>query len=220
VLAACSFGGNATVIQFEEREAGSEKYRSRMIVTPGYMRIDEGEDSTDFVLFDRKKRVIYSTNSLDKRTLVIKWREMPLTIPDDLKNRVEELKEAVPPIADNPVTHYRLYTNNKICYDLFAAKGLLPKAAQAMIEFQQTLAVEHADFMLAMPLQTASACDRINNVFDPARYLKYGFPVRASDYLGRSRQLVDYRTGEKVGRELFALPEDFEQYTAQSMRAK
>ncbi len=218
--AACSSGGDAIVIYFEEQESGSEKYRSRVIVTPEYLRIDDGEGSTDFVLLDRKKRVIYSTNSFDKRTLVIKWRKLSLTMPEALKNRVETLKDSVPPVANQPVTHLRLYTNNKQCYDLFAAKGLLPKAVKAMIEFQETLSVEHADFMLAMPLQTASDCDRVNNVFDPTRFLKFGFPVHASDYMGRSRQMVDYKTGEKVDKNLFNLPQGYELYSVQDMRAK
>lgn len=218
--AACSSSGNATLIYFEEQEAGSEKYRSRVIVTPEYLRIDDGEGSADFVLLDRKKRVIYSTSSIDKRTLVIKWRKLSLAMPEALNNRVETLKDSVPPIANQPVTHLRLYTNNKQCYDLFAAKDLLPEAVTAMIEFQETLAVEHADFMLAMPLQTASDCDRVNNVFDPTRFLKFGFPVHASDYLGRSRQMVDFKTGENVDKRLFVLPEGFEQYSVQDMRAK
>lgn len=215
-----SAGGNATVIHFEEQEVDSEKYRSRLIVTPEYMRLDDGEGSTDFVLFDRKKRVIYSTNSMDKHTLVIKWRKMSLTMPESLKNRIETVKELVPSIASQPVTHLRLYTNNKQCYDLFAAKGLLPKVVKAMIEFQETLAVEHADFMRDAPLQTASDCDRVNNVFNPARYLRFGFPVHARDYLGRSRQMVDYKTGEKVDKKLFVLPEGFKQYSTQDMRAR
>lgn len=218
--AAGSAGGNATVIHFEEQEADTEKYLSRMIVTPEYMRLDDGEGSVDFILFDRKKRVIYSTNSMDKHTLVIKWRKLSLTMPAALKNRVETLKDSVPPIANIPVTHLRLYTNGKRCYDLFVAKSLLPKAVKAMIEFQQTLAVEQADFMRVTPLQTASDCDRVNNVFDPARYLKFGFPVRASDYLGRSRQMVNYQSGEKVDKKLFVLPKSFKQYSTQDMRAR
>jgi len=218
--AACVPGGNATVIYFEEQEAGSEKYRSRMIVTPNYMRIDDGEQGTDYVLYDRKKRIIYSTNSLDKRTLVIKWREHDLTLPAALTNRTETINEKVPPIANHPVSHYRLFTNNEQCYDLFAAKGLMPDVVQAMTDFQKTLAVEHADFMSAMPLQTASVCDRVNNVFKPARYLKYGFPIYASDYLGRSRQLVDFKSGEQVDESLFKLPDGFEVFSARDMRAK
>ncbi len=218
--AAGSTGGNATVVHFEEKEAGTEKYHTRMIVTPDYMRFDDGKASTDFVLFDRKKRVIYSTSSMDKHTLVIKWRKLSLNMPSSFKNRVEILKDSVPAIGNKPVTHYRLYTNEKQCYDLYVAKGLLPEAVKAMVEFQETLAVEHADFFDYAPLQTASDCDRVNNVYDPTRYLKFGFPVRANDYLGRSRQLLNFKSDEKVDKKLFILPKDYKQYGTKDMRAR
>lgn len=219
-IAGCSLGGNATVIHFEEQEASSEKYRTRIIITPEYMRFDDGEDSADFILFDRKQRVIYSTSSTDKRTLVIKWRALNNAEPKDIKNRVETLKDSMPSIDGKSVTHLRLYSNDRQCYDLFAVRNLLPEAVKAMIEFQQTLAVEHADFMLNMPLQTASVCDRVNNVYRPARYLKFGFPVYASDYLGRSRQLMDFKTDKRVDAGLFKLPDGFEQYNTKDIRAR
>lgn len=220
LFTACSLGGNATVIHFEEQETGSEKYRSRVIITPEFLRIDDGEGSVDFVLFDRVKRVIYSVNSSDKRTLVIKWRSQTRILPKNIKNKIETLTDSPPPIAGQAVAHFRLYSNDRQCYDLFAAKNLLPKAVKALIEFQKTLAVEHADFMEIVPLQTASVCDRVNNVFKPARYLQFGFPVYASDYLGRSRQLVDYKVGEKIDANLFKVPDGYEEYSAQDMRAK
>ncbi|MFV1996480.1 MAG: hypothetical protein ACC641_00580 [Acidiferrobacterales bacterium] len=218
--AAGSVGDNATVVHYQDKEAGTDEYHTRMIITSEYIRFDDGEGSTDFILFDRKKRIIYSTSSMDKHTLVIKWRKTSLKMPDSLKNRVEKLKDSVPPIGNKPVTHYRLYTNEKQCYDLFAAKGLLPGAVKAMVEFQETLAVEQADFNDYVPLQTASDCDRVNNIFDPARYLKFGFPVRANDYLGRSRQLVNYKSGEKVDKKLFVLPKGYKQYSTKDMRSR
>ncbi len=215
-----STSSNATVVHFQEKEAGTEQYHSRMIVTPEYIRFDDGKGSTDFVLFDRKKRIIYSTSSMDKHTLVIKWRKLSLKMPASLKNRVEIVKDSVPSIGNKPVTHYRLYTNEKQCYDLFVAKGLLPGVVKAMIEFQETLSVEHADFFDYAPLQTASDCDRVNNVFDPARFLRFGFPVQANDYLGRSRQMVDYKFNKKVDNKLFVLPKEYKEYSTKDMRAR
>jgi len=215
-----SASSNATLVHFQEKEAGTDAYHTRMIVTPEYIRFDDGKGSTDFILFDRKKRIIYSTSSMDKHTLVIKWRKVSLKMPDSLKNRVEKLKDSVPPVGNKPVTHYRLYTNKKQCYDLYAAEGLLPGAVKAMVEFQETLAVEQADFNDYVPLQTASDCDRVNNIFDPARYLKFGFPVRANDYLGRSRLLVNYKSDAKVDKKLFILPKDYKEYSTKDMRAR
>ncbi len=219
VLTACSGGDKATIVYFDEQEGEGEPYRTRMIVTPRYMRLDDNEDKGDFVLFDRKKRVIYSTSAMDKRTLVIKWKDTGLTMPAKLKNRDEKLDEKLPPIGDKEVVRYRLHTNKTVCYDLYAAKELLPNAVKAMTEFQQTLAVEHAVFLLATSLQPTSACDQVGNVYQPARFLKYGFPVYARDYLGRTRQLVDYKTGQSISKELFKLPADYQQFTTEEMRS-
>ena len=88
-----STSSNATVVHFQEKEASTDAYHTRMIVTPEYLRFDDGKGSTDFILFDRKKRIIYSTSSMDKHTLVIKWRKVSRKMPDSLKNRVEKRSE-------------------------------------------------------------------------------------------------------------------------------
>jgi hypothetical protein len=218
-LTACSRGYQATIVYFNEQEGAQEPYRTRMIVTPRYMRLDDDDDEGDFVLFDRNKRVIYSTNAMDQRTLVIRWKETGLSTPANLKNRNEKLDEKVPPVGNNEVRRYRLYTNGEVCYDLYAARSLLPNVVKAMAEFQQTLAVEHAAFMLATTLQTSSPCDQMSNVYQPARFLKYGFPIHARDYLGRIRQLADYKTDQTVSRDLFKLPAGYEQFTTEQMRS-
>jgi hypothetical protein len=218
-LTACSKGYQATIVYFNEQEGAREPYRTRMIVTPRYLRLDDDDDKGDFVLFDRNKRVIYSTNAMDQRTLVIRWKKTELSAPATMKNRDEKLDEKVPPIGKNEVRRYRLYTNDKVCYDLYAARDLLPNVVKAMAEFQQTLAVEHAAFMRATPLQTSSPCDQMSNVYQPARFLKYGFPIHARDYLGRMRQLADYKTDQTVSGDLFKLPADYEQFTTEQMRS-
>lgn len=218
-LSACTPTGDATIIYFDEQEGSGEPYRTRTIVTPAYVRLDDDDDKSDFVLYDRKQRVIYSTNSLDKRTLVIKWKDHGLSLPKKFKNRDEKLKETVPSISGSEVSHYRLYTNDSMCYDIYAAEGLLPEVVEALDEFQQTLATEHAAFLQVASLQATSPCDQVNNVYRPARYLKYGFPVHARDYLGRSRQLADFKTGQAVSPELFELPTEYRQFTTEEIRA-
>jgi hypothetical protein len=218
VLTACSPVQDATIVYFDEQEGSNEPYRTRMIVTPAYIRFDDDDDNGDFVLYDRKQRVIYSTNSMDKRTLVIRWKDSQLAMPENISNRDEKLKETVPSVGGRVVSHYRLHTNDSLCYDLYAAEGLLPDAVAAMSEFAQTLSVEHAAFLQAAPQPGASPCDRVNNVYKPARYLKFGFPIHARDYLGRARLLADYKTGQKVSAELFVLPKDYQQFTTEEIR--
>jgi hypothetical protein len=219
MLSACSPAQEATIVYFDEQEGSNEPYRTRMIVTPAYIRFDDNDDKGDFVLYDRKQRVIYSTNSMDQRTLVIRWKDNRPVMPKKIKNRDERLKETVPSVDGRAVSHYRLHTNDSLCYDLYAAEGLLPDAVAAMAEFAQTLSVEHAAFLQTVPQTGASPCDQVNNVYRPARYLKFGFPIHARDYLGRSRLLADYKTGEKVAAELFELPEDYQQFTTEEIRS-
>jgi len=220
LLSACSRTHDATIVYFDEQEGSNEPYRTRMIVTSAYVRFDDNDDEGDFVLYDRKQRVIYSTNSMDKRTLVIRWKDNMLTTPKKISNRDEKLNESVPSVGGHVVSHYRLLTNDSLCYDLYAAEGLLPDAVLAMTEFAHTLSVEHAAFLKAAPQSGVSPCDAMNNVYRPARYLKFGFPVHARDYLGRSRQLADYQTGQKVSVKLFELPKEFHQFTTEEIRGE
>ena len=215
---ACTSGEKATVVYFDEQEGSNEPYRTRMIVTSNYIRFDDDDDEGDFVLYDRKRKTIYSTNSMDQRTLVIQWKDPGVVAPSTLKNRSEKLKEDVPAVGGHAVNHYRIYTNDELCYDMYAAEGLLPEAVKAMAEFQKTLSVEHAAFMKASPVPNPGGCDAMNNVYEPARYLQFGFPVHARDYLGRSRQLADYKIGQSVSADLFVLPATYQQFTTEEIR--
>ena len=66
-----ALAGNATVLFFVEQERRAVPRNTRVIVTSKYVPIDDGEDAGDFLLFDRAKRSIFATNSLDKRILMI-----------------------------------------------------------------------------------------------------------------------------------------------------
>ncbi len=51
MLVACSEPTTpAAVLYFVEHEPGAEPYRTRMIVTAGFVRMDGGADSEDFLL--------------------------------------------------------------------------------------------------------------------------------------------------------------------------
>lgn len=218
VLSACAGTPKATIVYFEEQEGSGQTYRTRMIVSERYLRLDDADDAGDFVLFDRKQRVIYSTNSLDRRTLVIRWKVVLLKPPASLKRRQQRIEEKIPPIGDRPVAHHRLQANGEVCYDLYAVAGLLPDVVQAMREYHRTLATVHADLLPAAPLQT-SPCEQVANVYFPDWYLQYGFPIQARDYLGRGRQLADYRTAQPVAGALFRLPEGYRQFTMEQARS-
>jgi hypothetical protein len=210
----------AAVLYFVEHEPGVEPYRTRMIVTAGFLRMDAGQDSQDFLLFDRADGSIYSVSSAEKQVLVIRPRPVELKPPAKFTHRVVTDAAAFPAIEGRKVTHYELLTNEKRCYDLYAAEGLLPGAVVALREYHLILAGQQALTAAATPPEMQSVCDLANNVFLPMRHLEYGFPVRLVDMTGRSMELVDYKTDFRATAEIFRLPAEYKRLTLEELRAK
>ena len=61
----------ATTLNFIEQERGIDPYRTRVLVTPEFVRIDDGVDNNEFILFDRRAQTLYSVNAMGARILVM-----------------------------------------------------------------------------------------------------------------------------------------------------
>ena len=221
-LAACSASSTpATLLYFVDKEQGSEPYRTRMIITAGFVRMDGGAtDAEDFLLFDRANGTIYSVSSGDKQILVIRPRVVELKPPAPFEHKVVQDNSSFPSIGGYKVVHYELLTNNQRCYDLYAAQDLLPDAVLALRQFRETLAGQQAATAAAVPQPMQSACDLANNIFLPARQLAYGFPVRTVDMAGKSSELVDYKTDFRATADLLKLPEGYRRRSIEELRGK
>jgi len=218
-LVSCSkLTAPGTLLYFVEREPGGEPYRTRMIVTVGFLRIDGGAGSEDFLLFDRADGTIYNVSSADKQVLVIGHRLMMPT-PPDLKSKVVPDDQQVPSVGGHKVRHYQLLTNDKPCYDLYAAEGLLPEAVLALREYREALAGEQAVTVSSFPKGMQSPCDLANNVYLPARHLAHGFPVRYTDMTGRTSELVDY-ADYRAEAAVFQLPKNYRRMRIEDLRGR
>jgi hypothetical protein len=124
----------------------------------------------------------------------------------------------MPDVGGKPVSGYQLYTNDQVCYRVFVVEDLLEEPRQALSEFRQVLAGEHAAVESFTPTEFQSVCDAANNIFLPARHLALGFPIRNQDMSGRVRTLVDYKLDYPLNDKLFVLPEGYTRYTTLEMR--
>lgn len=227
-LAACthvSGSPKATALYFMEEEEGTEAGRTRMLITSEYLRIDDGVDAGDFLLYRRADKTIYSVNTTDGLVLVIAYRKVapPVAVLTHKVQRQDE--KAIPDVAGRRVAHYRLLTNGQLCYDLYAAEGLLPDAVAALVEYRESLAGEQAAALAFTPKEMQSPCDLANNVYLPARHLAYGFPIRLTETTRnpvrtRTIELVDYKTGLAIDPALFRLPESYRRLTIQELRGQ
>lgn len=211
-------GGTGIVVHYSETDVGAEPYRSRMIVTDKFLRFDDGRDGGDFLLFDRRKQVIYNTNSMDRTILVIENRKVALPEKSDWTHGADTDNEKVPPVDGKPVKHWVLLTNNLVCYDLYAAKDLLPEATAALKEYHALLSTQHAEIYLDMTGVERETCDLANNIYLPTRHLDHGFPIKQRDKEGRLKQMTGYKTGVELQGSLFQLPSGYREYRISDIR--
>lgn len=211
-------GAAATVLYFVDREKDAEPYQTRMIVTERFLRIDDGTDTGDYLLYDRRSRTISSVVPADSRILIIPPKAVALAPPAEFRHEIVREASRLPDIGGHPVAHYRLLTNGKLCYDLYAAEGLLPEATRALAEYREALAGEQATMVPRMPKELRSDCDLANHVFLPARHLAHGLPVRYTDMTGRTSELVNFQTDFAADPALFRLPDSYRRITIEELR--
>ncbi len=205
----------ATELIFVEQESGIDPYTTRMIITRDFLRIDDGPDSEDFILFDRKSRKISSVSLENGRIFEINPREIELEKPADLvwEHRIVDAKGA-PAINHIQPTGHSFSANQQTCLQVMAAKGLLESARLALIEYQTVLAGEHAANFNKTPSEQRQACDTALGIFHAADSLQYGFPLIEWDAAGHRRQLESFTENKVISNDLFKLPEGLEVFSS------
>jgi len=220
-LASCSEPTTpAAVLYFVEHEPGAEPFRTRMVVTAGFLRMDGGADDPDFLLFDRADGTIYSVSGAERQILVIRSRPVDARPPSDFKHQVVRDAAAFPAVGAHKVSHYELLTNGQRCYDLYAAAELLPEVVLALRQYREVLAGQQAKTLSLAPPGTLPPCDMANNIFLPARHLEHGFPVRLTDMTGKTVELVDYDAEFRATAAMLRLPADYKRLTIEELRMK
>ena len=204
---------------FAEQETDVDPYKTRIIVNNDFMRMDEGEDSNDFVLLDRKARIIYSVNPDNNTVMSITSSKVDIESPMQLSisNDIVKSNEKIPTIDGKTPEHYAFSVNGKICYEAMLVKGMLPDMVKAMQHFADILAGDSAVTIDVVPADMRNGCDMAGNTFAPSRHLKFGFPVQEWKQ-GYARTLLEYKEDYKIDPKLFELPKDFFQFSVKDFR--
>lgn len=204
---------------FVESEPGqSQSFTSRMFVNPRYLHMNDSRAPQDFILFDRKERVIYSVNSEDKTVFEIHAKPVTVKPPIAIDYTEEsQPSSAIPKVDGREAIHYRYLANGARCYDAVSLGGdFLPDVVQAMREFRTVLAGEHASTLERIPRDLLDPCDLALNIFYSTRHLEHGFPLREWGVNGYQRFLKTYYPDFTVEREVLTLPEGYRHYTAEN----
>jgi hypothetical protein len=197
-------------LQFEVTEAGQASYLSRMLVTAEKLRIDEGRDATDFILFDRAKRIIYSVNHEENTILVInpKSDDQADAHRPDIKLQAKDVGEA-PLVAGRKAQHWALQVNGRPCQQAMVLPEMMSNSVAAQSEYLATLAEQHKLTLSGIPMGYRDVCADAIQVYAPSALLDKGLPLRLWDVNGNQQMLTDYAESESVSTDLFTLPEGY-----------
>jgi hypothetical protein len=199
----------AALLVYRAWEPGLAPYISRVLVTPRYVRMDEGDGGSQYTLYDRQQAVIYNVDDEERSILVIDPPETRLPLPDDLQleQRVSLDKDA-PAIAGRQPQRVILLANGDSCRELVAVPGLMEPAVAGLRDLQTTLGQVQAATLQVLPADMQTPCDLAENVYAPLRSLDFGLPIQEAG-AGRGRALVDFSAAHAVSDSLFVLPAEY-----------
>lgn len=205
---------DAIELTYQIKMPGRAPYTTRYLVTPRFMRSDDGPGSKDFVLLDRKRRTVYSVSHSDSTVLVIPYRSIDAKQPASLKLSEQVHKDPkAPRIGGRVPVHYTFLANGKTCSEEVVVPGLLDEAVIAMAEFERILAGQHALDLDKTPADMQAPCDLARYVYASDRQLRHGLPIQEWDPSGYRRTLADYKPKLAVDPGLFKLPKGLRHYS-------
>lgn len=222
-LVACSKSETknyAYKISFMEQEQFVEPYPTRMVITPEFIRFDDGKGSEDFILFDRKKSLVHSVISDEESVMTVHKKDSKVESPIKLvfsEKDLGEMKDA-PEIGGERPRHYQLLVNDKVCHDVIAVKTLMPLAVKALKEFSEIMASDSKMTLSNIPADMINACDLAQDTFAASRQLMFGFPLQTMGRREYARTLIDFDLVYKLEDKVFELPEKYKRYSVQELR--
>lgn len=208
----------SVMLMYQAQEPGVSPYASRILVTERYVRMDDGVDDGDYLVFDRKKRLISSVTHEEQTVFEIPAREVTQESPLALELHTEHVQDDEPQTFAGKEAEYRqLFVNGELCYSVVAVPGLMGDAVRAMREFRVILAGEHAKMLPRLPADMQEACDLALNTFEPEWQLQFGLPLQEWDEKGNQQVLMNYDEALLVDEALFALPQGYKHYNTDSI---
>jgi hypothetical protein len=201
------------ILSYEEREAGTDIYIVRVLVSPGFVRLDDGYAASDFALLDRQSKTIFSVSHEDRSILVIEYQPGDVALPPDIKlTETRTPDNAAPAIAGKQPVHMNYLANGNLCFQTVTVPAVMSFAVAGMVEYAEVLGERQFNNMESVPVSMQTPCFLSRYVYAPARQYRDGLPVQEWDNTGYFRTLTDFSENETVPAALFELPGAYERF--------
>jgi len=198
-------------LYYDEVEMGAGSQNMRYLINNQFLRIDNGDDKADFVLFAVNKKIIYSVNHDDQSILKIennKWSQPEFDFKVTTR---QSAMNAAPKIQDKTVYSYNVSAGDKSCTEVFLIKDTYTDEMKIMYEYQQVLSGQQVATLNNTPKDMHTPCFLVDQVYHAGDYFKIGLPVKIS----YSRDYIKFLSSFKnisVDAVLFELPQSYKEY--------
>ncbi|VAW58703.1 hypothetical protein MNBD_GAMMA08-751 [hydrothermal vent metagenome] len=212
-VSASAKGIKSLVLFYDEIEQGVGVQNMRYIINENYLRIDDGKDNADFILFDVKQKIIFSINHEDQTILKIEnnsWQRPQLSFEVDIK---QQLMPGAPKVFNQAVYSYVVNANDMACTQVSFVKDKYLKDMQVLYLYQQVLSGQQVATLKNTPKDMHTPCFLIDQVYHAGEYYKLGLPIHISYSRGYEKFLKSFKEME-LDKSLFIKPEKYEEYKA------
>ena len=214
-------------LSYLEREPGIDEYEVTMLISARYIRIDEEGESSGFIVYDDKDKVIYSVSHHDKSVLVIK--EHVFTTDNlPVKPTIEYLPLAdAPTVSGKNVFNYRVYINEnnskseneneneETCIEVQLVENLLPEVRVILQNYQKVVSGQQVKMVDNEITELQTACYYIDQIYNTGAYFEKGLPIQEWHSNERSKILTGY-SKVSVASDKFKIPQDYRQFSIDS----
>lgn len=204
---------DVTIVKFSEREQGIDPYPVRYLIAKDILRIDDDKDDGDFIIYDDKKRIIYSVNHDDSTILIIKYKDWALPSFSFTRNVSWKALEGAPKVDNKSVYSYWLSAGKTVCSEAQVADGFLESESKMLMRYKKTLSAGQVDALVATPEEMRTPCLLVDKVYNTGSVYEKGFPLQQWHVNGLQRVMSSYNTDQKVSAQLFTLPENYKRYS-------
>lgn len=200
---------------YQEQETGTDPYQVKFIVTDDYLRIEQLDDKSGYVIYDNKKRVVHSIAHQDKMVLIIPEYKYKKPDLNKLVNVDYYVIPDAPKISGKDIYSYQVVSLSEPkekCMDILLAEGLLQDVRKTLTDYQKILVGQQSRLLEATPEEYRSGCFLSDQVFNEGDYYEKGLPIQEWHSNGKSRLLLSYKK-VKVNPEIFHAEEGYQSYS-------
>jgi len=203
-------------LSYIEREPGVDEYEVTMLVSDRYIRLDETDEDSGYIIFDDKEKNIYSLSHHDHSVLVIK--EHAFTEKDSpAKAEVEYLQLAdAPMVSGKTIYNYRVFigqgNDEETCAELQIVEGLLPEVGKLLQNYQKVVSGQQVKMTDNKINEMQTACFFVDQIYNTGAYYEKGLPIQEWHSNERSKILTSYKK-VTVDVDKFKIPEGYKKFS-------